>query len=71
MIRKLTKHGNDLALVFDQALLDQLQIDEKTPLVVTTDGKCVCVVPLEESEFGKAVIETSDQYRHVFKRLAE
>ena len=32
MIKKLTKHGNSLALVVDRAVLDLLKIDADTPL---------------------------------------
>ncbi len=32
MIKKLTKHGNSLALVIDRPILDLLRIDPDTPL---------------------------------------
>ena len=39
MVKKLTKHGNSLALVIDRPILDLLKIDPDTPLEVSTDGK--------------------------------
>ena len=38
MVKKLTKHGNSLALVIDKPVLDLLGFDADTPLRVTTDG---------------------------------
>ena len=37
MIKKLTKHGNSLALVIDKGILELLEIDADTPISVTTD----------------------------------
>jgi antitoxin MazE len=36
MVRKLTKHGNSLALVIDRPILELLRIDPETPLDVST-----------------------------------
>jgi hypothetical protein len=36
MVKKLTKHGNSLALVIDRPILELLRIDPKTPLDVST-----------------------------------
>ncbi|QDU25074.1 hypothetical protein ETAA8_01350 [Anatilimnocola aggregata] len=38
MIKKLSKHGNSLALVIDRSILDLLGIDEQTALEVSTDS---------------------------------
>jgi len=38
MIKKLTRTGNSLALVLDKKLLEQLGIDEKTELDLSTNG---------------------------------
>ena len=45
MVKKLTKHGNSLALVIDRPILDLLGIDADTPLSVTTDGKRLHIGP--------------------------
>ena len=47
MIKKLTKHGNSLALVLDRGVLDLLEIDADTPLNIKTDGKCLIVTPAQ------------------------
>jgi len=36
MIKRLTKHGNSLALVIDKGVLDLLKIDEETPISIST-----------------------------------
>ena len=37
MIKKLTRHGNSLALVIDRLILELLRIDTDTPLDISTD----------------------------------
>ncbi len=43
MVKKLSKHGNSLALVIDRSILDLLKIDETTSLQVSTDGEALIV----------------------------
>lgn len=75
MLKKLTKHGNSLALVIDRPILDLLKIDPDTPLDVTTDGKRLIVSPAESSERRKkfeAAQETAHRrYGRAFRKLAE
>jgi antitoxin MazE len=49
MVKKLTKHGNSLALVIDRPILDLLNIDPETLLDVSTDGKQLIVKPAKLS----------------------
>ena len=39
LTKKLSKHGNSLALVIDRSILDLLGIDERTTLDISTDGR--------------------------------
>ena len=75
MVKKLTKHGNSLALVIDRPILDLLNIDHDTPLDITTDGKSLIVVPAVPSprrrKFEEAQALVHRQYSRAFKRLAE
>ena len=75
MIKKLTKHGNSLALVIDRGVLDLLQIDAETPLALSTDGDCLIVQPVRDEErkrrFAEAVREGNRRYGRTLKRLAE
>src|SRR5271167_4663456 len=49
MIKKLTKHGNSLALVIDRPILDLLKIDPDTLLDISTDGKRLLIEPAQSS----------------------
>ena len=75
MIKRLTKAGNSLALVFDRAILDLLDITADTPLRVTTNGRSVCVTPVEgeitREEFEAALERVHKRYGGMMKRLAE
>ena len=74
MVKRLTKHGNSLALVIDRGVLDLLEIDADTPLTMTTDGKCLIVTPLRDPErrkrFEKALEKVNKRYGGALKRLA-
>jgi antitoxin MazE len=75
MVKKLTKHGNSLALVIDRPILDLLKIDTETPLDLSTDGHRLIVAPAEQSarrqKFEAAQRTAQKRYRKTFKRLAE
>lgn len=75
MIKKLTKHGNSLALVVDRAVLDLLNIDADTPLEISTDGQVLIVSPVRDAkrrkEFQKALDTANRKYGRALKRLAE
>lgn len=75
MVKRLTKHGNSLALVIDRGVLDLLEIDAETPLTVTTDGTCLIVTPERSPQrrgrFRKALEAVNRRYGPALKRLAE
>lgn len=75
MIKRLTKHGNSLALVIDRAILELLEIDATTPLSISTDGDCLVVTPVRDAErlkrFLDAYEKTKERYGDALKRLAE
>src|SRR5450432_1533729 len=75
MIKRLTKTGNSLALVLDKPLLEQLGIDEDTPLEISTNGDVLVVTPVRdparERKLKMALDEMDRRYSGVFKRLAE
>ena len=75
MIKRLTKHGNSLALVIDRGVLDLLEIDADTPLSLTTDGKCLVVAPVRNAKrrksFRAALEEGNRRYGKMLKRLAD
>lgn len=75
MIKKLTKHGNSLALVIDRPILELLKIDPETPLDVSTDGRQLIVAPAKPSErrkkFEAAQESAHRRYGKAFRKLAE
>lgn len=75
MVKKLTKHGNSLALVIDKPILELLNIDQETPLEVVTDGKRLTIAPAQTSarrkRFDDAQSLAHRRYGRAFKRLAE
>lgn len=75
MKKKLTKHGNSLALVIDKPVLDLLEIDADTLLTVTTDGRCLIIAPADRpsrrKRFADAVAEGHKKYGKALKKLAE
>jgi antitoxin MazE len=75
LTKKLSKHGNSLALVIDRSILELLGIDEATTLEISTDGRALVVAPAGEKRrrkrFQDALNACNDQYGKALKRLAE
>jgi antitoxin MazE len=75
MLKKLTRHGNSLALVIDKGVLDILNIDDQTPLEITTDGSILLISPVRDEsrrlQFQEAVARVNAKYGHTLKRLAQ
>jgi antitoxin MazE len=75
MVKTLTKHGNSYALVIDKPILDILNIDDKTPLNISTDGNSLVVSPVcdeaEEAKFRSALKKVHKRYGRMLKELAE
>jgi antitoxin component of MazEF toxin-antitoxin module len=75
MIKKLTKHGNSLALVIDRPVLDLLKIDHETPLEISTDGQVLLISPVRDvsrrKKFEKALNDTNKKYGRALRNLAK
>ncbi len=73
MLKKLTRHGNSLALVIDKGVLELLDIDSETPLDISTDGKVLIISPVRDEkrrkEFEEALEKTNRKYGRALKRL--
>lgn len=74
MIKKLTKHGNSMALVIDKGVLELLEIDDKTPLDISTDGKALMISHVRDKkrrkEFEEALEKANQKHGRAFKKLA-
>lgn len=75
MVKKLTRHGNSLALVIDRAILDLLKIDSDTPLDISTDGRVLIIAPVRDEahqhKFRDALETANRKYGRALRRLAE
>jgi len=75
MIKKMTRHGNSLALIMERGVLDLLNIDADTPLDISTDGDVLIISPIRDEKrrkkFEKALDETNRKYGRALKRLAD
>jgi antitoxin MazE len=75
MTKKLSKHGNSLALVIDRSILELLGIDEQTTLDISTDGRVLVIAPTHDKrrrkQFERALAACNQQYGATLKRLAE
>jgi len=74
MLKKLTRHGNSLALVIDKGVLELLNIDDETPLDISTDGTMLLISPVRDEKrrrkFQEAVVKANVKYERALKRLA-
>lgn len=75
MIKKLTKHGNSLALVIEKPILDLLSADSKTPFEITTDGQSLILTPVRSkvrnNAFNKALESVNKKYPKALKKLSK
>ena len=74
MLKKLTRHGNSLALVLDKGVIELLNIDSETPLEISTDGSLLLITPVRDEkrrrQFKDALEKTNARYGRALKRLA-
>ena len=75
MIKKLTRHGNSLALVIDRPILELLHIEPDTPLDVRTDGDKLIIRPLTKEERSErlnlAVDRVMKNHHETLRKLAQ
>ena len=73
MLKKLTRHGNSLALVIDKGVLELLNIDDTTPLEISTDGTMLLISPVRDEkrkkQFQQALEKVNNGYGRALKRL--
>lgn len=77
MKKKLTKHGNSLALIIDKPLLELLHINEKTELVIDIKDGTLIIKPQkskkakENKDIDAIATQIMDKYEKVFKKLSK
>lgn len=52
MTKKLVKHGNSYALVFDQTMMGILGITAESELEIVTDGRSYLITPKDGATAG-------------------
>jgi antitoxin component of MazEF toxin-antitoxin module len=82
VIKKLSKHGNSLALVIDKPILKLLKFDESTQLEIAIKDGSLIIKPVfsKQKEFSavqkeklinEAIEKVMDQYEEALKKLAK
>ena len=74
MIKKLTKHGNSLALIIDRPILELLKVDATTQMDISTDGEVLIITPVRDKgrrkKFTRSLDSVNKKYGRALKRLA-
>ena len=73
MTTKLTKHGEQWAVILDDSLLASLNVGPETPLEVTTDGRSLSIKPAggDAPSFEEALQAVNDRHSEALRKLAE
>jgi len=76
MTKKLTKHGNSLALIIDKPILNVLKINDKTELELSIEDGCLIIKPykkqsLKNADIDKIAKKILKKYDPVFKKLSK
>jgi antitoxin component of MazEF toxin-antitoxin module len=75
VVKRMTRHGNSMALVIDRPILELLNIDADTPLDITTDGEVLIITPVRDKKrrqvFEAALDKTNRRYGRMLKNLAD
>ena len=80
MIKKLSRHGNSLAILIDKPILDLLNINEHTHINIKTDGTNIIIEPVkvesssiisDNPKLQKLYEELVDKYDAVLKKLSK
>ena len=75
MTKKLTKHGNSLALIIDKPILDILKITQKTELELRIEDGKLIIKPsnkkIKSSDIDKIADRVIKKYNTVLKKLSK
>ncbi len=71
MVKTLSRIGNSLGLILDRPVLELLQIDEDTPLEITTDGDVLTLRPVRSDKRGRVRASTAKMVKAHAKTLAK
>jgi antitoxin component of MazEF toxin-antitoxin module len=75
MTRKLQRHGNSVALVFDKTMLDALHMTPETPVHITIHGSSITITPanvgIPEEELDATMARLRPRYKKMLENLAK
>lgn len=74
-LKRLTKHGDNYAIIIDKSILDLLGINNTTLLQISIyDGKSIIIKPFKNKKDRKitaALKKINNKYHDTLKRLAK
>jgi len=75
MVKRLIQHGNSVALVIDEPIMEILNITNETMFELSTDGRNLILSPQVEHTQEKDILNSLEKinkkYETVLKRLGE
>jgi antitoxin component of MazEF toxin-antitoxin module len=75
MVKRLIQHGNSVALVIDEPIMEILNITNETTFVLSTDGRNLILSPqveyTQEKDILNSLEKINKKYETVLKRLGE
>jgi len=75
MTRKLQRHGNSVALVFDKTMLDALHMTPETPVHITIHGSSITITPanvgVSDEELDATIARLRPRYKKMLENLAK
>jgi antitoxin component of MazEF toxin-antitoxin module len=74
MTRKLQRHGNSMALVFDKTMLEALHMTPDTPVHITFHANSMVITPahvgIPQEELEETIARLRPRYRRMLENLA-
>ncbi len=70
MKTKLTRIPEGVALILDEALLQQLGWNAEMEVELSTEGEWIVITPVRD-QLREVVEEIDEEYGNVFRRLAD
>jgi antitoxin component of MazEF toxin-antitoxin module len=75
MVKRLIQHGNSVALVIDEPIMEILNITNETTFELSTDGRNLILSPqveyTQEKDILNSLEKINKKYETVLKRLGE
>ena len=75
IIKRLTRQGNSSALIIDRTLMNLLDFDQETDLMLTVKGRQLIIEPLTEEERARKLSAVSKRLMtknaELYRRLAK